>query len=111
MPNSPPRVCVCSGLIRDGVCSKCGPRKGSTYQKPEYHKLYNLRAWRRGRLLHLAASPLCVVCEKEGIVRPAIEVDHIVPHRGDMDLFLDPSNWQSLCKYHSTSKSGRERGT
>ncbi len=27
-------------------------------------------------------------------------VDHIVPHRGDMELFWDEDNWQSSCNWH-----------
>jgi len=42
--------------------------------------------------------PLCVYCEREGRVSAGCIVDHIIPHRGDMVLFWDRSNWQSLCK-------------
>lgn len=28
----------------------------------------------------------------------ATVVDHIIPHRGNKDLFWDESNWQALCK-------------
>ena len=35
-----------------------------------------------------------------GINRKRTEtvVDHIVPHRGDQQLFWNQSNWQALCK-------------
>jgi hypothetical protein len=51
-----------------------------------------------------------------GLNKPAKVVDHIVPHRGDMSLFWDRANWQSLCaNCHSSykqrlEKSGREAG-
>jgi 5-methylcytosine-specific restriction protein A len=46
----------------------------------------------------LARHPLCAVCAKHGIVKDAACVDHIIPHRGDMAVFWDNENWQSLCK-------------
>jgi 5-methylcytosine-specific restriction enzyme A len=52
-------------------------------------------------------NPLCAECEREGHYVPAYCVDHIVPHRGDMDLFWDVSNWQSLCRRHHASKTAR----
>jgi 5-methylcytosine-specific restriction protein A len=37
-------------------------------------------------------------CHDEGRVTVATLVDHVVPHRGDIDLFWDElHNWQSLC--------------
>jgi len=39
-------------------------------------------------------------------------VDHIVPHRGDQELFRDPANWQALCKLcHDIDKQRSERST
>jgi len=41
----------------------------------------------------------------------ATVVDHITPHRGDMTLFWDKSNWQSLCKRcHDSHKQRLEKG-
>ena len=43
-------------------------------------------------------------------------VDHIVPHKGDLHLFWNQGNWQSLCTTHHNAakqaheKSGIERG-
>ncbi len=40
----------------------------------------------------------------------ANEVDHIKPHNGDLALFWDESNWQSLCKAcHSRKTMGENR--
>jgi 5-methylcytosine-specific restriction protein A len=35
---------------------------------------------------------------EQGRLVKATVVDHIVPHRGDVKLFWDENNWQSLCK-------------
>lgn len=69
-------------------------------------------AWRRARLGHLAAHPLCVECECGGMIVAASVVDHVTPHRGDMALFWDPNNWQSLCKpCHDSWKQSQESGS
>jgi 5-methylcytosine-specific restriction protein A len=90
--------------------SRTKPRSREPHTKPEHKKLYDLRIWRdQIQKQHLEANPLCVECQKEGLVVPATIVDHITPHKGDMQLFLDPENHQSLCKPHHDRKSGMER--
>jgi len=43
-------------------------------------------------------------------VEPARIVDHIRPHRGDLGLFWDSNNWQSLCwTCHSSTKQRSEK--
>jgi 5-methylcytosine-specific restriction endonuclease McrA len=67
--------------------------------------------WQRTRLQHLRMHPLCVMCEQQGVIRVATVVDHKVPHRGDMVLFWDPNNRQSLCvPHHSRDKQLIENG-
>ncbi|WP_430034145.1 hypothetical protein [Neorhizobium sp. BT27B] len=44
-------------------------------------------------------------------VTAADVVDHRTPHKGDLELFHDPNNLQSLCKHHHDSaKQMMERG-
>ncbi|PKI19397.1 HNH endonuclease [Pseudomonas monteilii] len=72
--------------------------------------------WQQAREGWLRKNPLCVRCLQSGLSKPANVVDHIQPHRGDMTLFWDRTNWQSLCtNCHSSykqrlEKSGRELG-
>lgn len=55
-------------------------------------------AWQKARIAWLHNHPLCVFCEKAGMVVEANVVDHIIPHKGDKFLFWDSeNNWQSLC--------------
>lgn len=67
--------------------------------------------WDKARELWLAEHPLCAECERAGILHPHMEqgkshhVDHIVPHRGDMDRFWDQENWQTLCVRHHNEKT------
>jgi len=54
--------------------------------------------WQKARETFLRSHPLCVMCGDLGRIEPATVVDHIKPHRGDMVLFWDKTNWQPLCK-------------
>lgn len=65
--------------------------------------------WQKARESYLKKHPLCVDCSRRGYVVAADVVDHIVPHRGDMKLFWDSDNWQSLCtNCHSSFKQRLE---
>ena len=78
-------------------------------QGSPYRKLYDWR-WRKERVSHLAHNPLCVMCLAEGRIEAATVVDHITPHKGNMRLFLDKANRQSLCKpHHDKDKQALER--
>ena len=59
--------------------------------------------WRIARGQYLRRNPICAC----GCERPATEVDHIVPHRGDDDLFWNVANWQGLTKACHSAKTGR----
>ena len=66
------------------------------------------RRWRRLRSWYLSAHPLCVQYVRDGELRPATEVDHIVPRRlGGTD---EVENLQGLCKRHHSQKTAREDG-
>lgn len=80
------------------------PRESSTARGYGYK-------WQQARAGWLQKSPLCVRCEARGRVVVATDVDHIKPHRGDMALFWDRSNWQSLCaSCHSVKTSSEDGG-
>jgi len=65
-------------------------------------KLYGHR-WQRFRLSFLEANPLCVMCQADGCTTAATVVDHITPHRGDVEVFWREGNHQSLCAHHHNS--------
>ena len=79
-------------------------------------RLYDTQRWKRARRLFLAEHPICSMCQAAGRVRLATVVDHIVPHRGDAELFFDEGNWSPLCKpchdgaKQELEKSGTIRG-
>lgn len=66
--------------------------------------------WQQARAGWLRSHPLCAHCERAGLVVAANEVDHIKPHKGDMAMFWDSSNWQSLCKPCHSAKTATEDG-
>jgi len=68
------------------------------------------RKWRRARIRYLREHPLCVECLSKGQVAAATVVDHVIPPKGDYELFWDESNWQSLCKFHHDTKTAKEDG-
>jgi len=65
--------------------------------------------WQKFRDTFLKENPLCAYCLKLGRPVQATVVDHIVPHRGDMRLFWQQGNHQSLCaSCHSSVKQREE---
>jgi len=65
------------------------------------HALYSMWQWRgpRGiRAMRLSEEPLCRTCLAAGRYTAATDVDHIEPHRGNVEKFLNYENTQSLCK-------------
>ena len=72
--------------------------------------LYGHR-WRQHRLRFLKTHPLCRYCSGRGRIEPATVVDHIIPHKGDLELFWDQANHQPLCKTcHDSAKKLEESG-
>ena len=65
-----------------------------------WRHLYSTKEWRAGRAQFLAENPLCEECRSTGRITPATVVNHRIPHKGDLALFWDRTNWQSVCKPH-----------
>jgi 5-methylcytosine-specific restriction protein A len=79
-------------------------RRGTSAQRGYGYK------WQKARAAYLAKHPLCRMHAELGEIVPASLVDHITPHRGDMTLFWQSSNWQSLCKpCHDGAKQRLEK--
>lgn len=77
--------------------------------KSDWHFLYDTKRWKALRLFHLGTEPICRKCKEVERITPAAIVDHIIPHKGSIDLFFDDTNLQSLCKpCHDTTKSREE---
>jgi 5-methylcytosine-specific restriction enzyme A len=67
--------------------------------------------WQQASKGFLAKHPLCQCpdCDEgRKRVTPSTVVDHHIPHRGDMTLFWDRSNWRALSKPCHDAKTQRE---
>lgn len=87
----------CRMVTSEGWCPAHKPkviRKESAawhhlYTDPRYH-------WAERRTDQLIREPFCRECAKRDLRVPATDVDHIVPHRGDVFQFMT-GQLQSLC--------------
>jgi 5-methylcytosine-specific restriction enzyme A len=116
MPYKPKRPCNhpgCPELTDNTYCKKHKKAKESNYNKygrdPEAKKLYGYR-WQKASKRFLAANPLCLECKKKGKLKASKVTDHIVPHKGNKELFWDINNWQPLCVSCHNRKTAKEDG-
>lgn len=106
--------CAQPGCHRLTAGRYCSDHQRDTARYPResaYRRGYNSR-WDKARKIFLAEHPLCQCeeCQKSGHPLPANVVDHIIPHRGDPELFWDQNNWQALNKRCHDRKTAREDG-
>jgi 5-methylcytosine-specific restriction protein A len=102
MQSKPKRPCNkvgCPELTRDTYCDK-HKREKRSYDKNRgtaAQRGYGAK-WRKARKYFLAQHPFCVCdkCKNREVPLMADVVDHIIPHRGDPNLFWDQSNWQPM---------------
>ncbi|WP_425985888.1 HNH endonuclease [Brevundimonas sp. TWP1-2-1b1] len=100
-----------------GGCRGCAAGWGDTpkysvhLQSRSYHHLYDHR-WAKAAKAFLDQHPLCRFHEDQGRTVAAQCVDHIQPHRGDLKLFWERTNWQPLCNpcHNSLKKQIESRG-
>jgi 5-methylcytosine-specific restriction protein A len=75
------------------------------------HDVHYNHRWTKARKLFLDDNPLCNFCNHIGRIEAATVVDHIIPHKGDYDLFWNVNNWQALCTTcHASVKQRQENG-
>jgi 5-methylcytosine-specific restriction protein A len=102
----------CPEVTRDQYCSTHKKHVAKQYDRirgSSTKRGYDYR-WRKVRKWFLRENPLCVECLKEKRAISATVVDHISPHKGDLSLFWDQSNWQALCKRCHDIKTVKEDG-
>lgn len=116
MPSAAPRPCTypgCGHLVVGGSrCEQHVFKRPQDRRESSAKRGYGYR-WQQASKGFLRAHPLCQ-CEEcqDGQLRvvPAAVVDHRIPHRGDMALFWDRSNWQAMSKACHDRKTAREDG-
>jgi len=113
MPLKPLRPCRypgCAELAEESYCDKhrrCSKQEYDSRRGTASQRGYNYK-WQMYSKGFLKRNPSCVECNREGKMKAATVVDHIIPHKGDMKLFWDVKNHQPLCKRHHDSKTARE---
>ncbi|MFZ3578819.1 HNH endonuclease [Virgibacillus sp. DJP39] len=111
MPWKPKTICrhpACHELGVDRYCDK-HKKQVTKEQNKSSSKIYTYQ-WRKVSKAYLKENPLCVHCRREDRLTPATEVDHTIPHGGEMKLFWDKRNWQGLCKTCHSKKTALEDG-
>jgi 5-methylcytosine-specific restriction enzyme A len=102
----------CGELTRERHCLQHAATfqaERDRYRGSAHQRGYSAR-WRRLRADVLTSEPLCRYCARDGKVRAATVVDHIVPHKGNAGLMWARSNLQPLCaRCHNSAKQREER--
>lgn len=118
MPMAARRPCTypgCGLLTETGRCEqhKFIERKEHDARRGSAHARGYGARWQKASKAWLRAHPLCACpdCDEgRKRVTPAVLVDHRRPHRGDMTLFWDKTNWQSMAKACHDRKTATEDG-
>ncbi|HEV7323541.1 MAG TPA: HNH endonuclease signature motif containing protein [Bosea sp. (in: a-proteobacteria)] len=97
MPYRPPVFRPSIGLGSDADRA-AGAREYEARRGSARQRGYDAR-WDRERSVFLQLNPLCLGCQARGETTIATVVDHVIPHKGDMALFWDVSNWQPACSW------------
>ena len=120
MPARPLQLCRhhgCRTLTRErgGRCEahkrelhREGNKAGNPDRMADKRFYAGLR-WRKLRQLILDLRPLCVECQRAGVLRPATEVDHITPRLEQPSMAYDQDNLQGLCRSCHSAKTMREK--
>lgn len=110
MNKKAPRFCKhpgCNALVFTGYCDQHQAKQAQAYKdsqrsyndrRAETDRLYKTEKWRKLSVRFRKLNPLCVECERKGLVRHADLVDHIKPVKEHPELFHDWRNLRSLCQ-------------
>lgn len=99
----------CANLTRETYCDRHKPPPMVRRESASWHNLYSSTWWKKARADHLIVEPWCRECAKGGLRVKATDVDHIIPHKGNIELFRDMNNLQSLCHSCHSKKTAWER--
>ena len=110
----------CGAVVERGYCPDHTPvdrrRIRDERQGNANTRGYTYRWYRRATLFRQrfplcgqragGRAPVLSVCYEEHRVTIADVVDHVVPHKGNRELFWSEDNWQSLCAACHARKTG-----
>lgn len=108
MPYAAPRHCPRGHPAFTGSrCPLCArdAKAAADKRRPNAAERGYTSDWRNSRAEYLREHPTCVECGA-----PATVVDHSIPHKGNMVLFWDRTNWRSRCKACHDRKTAKFDG-
>jgi 5-methylcytosine-specific restriction protein A len=111
LPLRPCSAPGCRALTAGGRCEahRAEGRRAADLRRGSARERLYTTAWDKASRAFIAANPICV--DPFGVhgLMPALTecTDHIIPHKGDLDLFWDQANWQPLCKRCNDRKGDR----
>ena len=89
-------------LDAPGYCQRHAPCVAK--EKPAFvnavrsnSELYRTGRWRAQKRKKLCDTPYCAVCGIRGLDGARLEVHHVVPPRGNEEIFFDESNLIVVC--------------
>ena len=96
-------------------CIEHGGRDAQVYNpkynanRKHFNKKYNTKQWEVLRQIQLSKQPLCIACQSEGIIVPALVVDHLFPWSQISEQAFYINRFQSLCATHHATKTQLEQ--
>lgn len=105
----------CPNVVDRGYCATCKPGSqaaASERLRLSAHRRGYDRTWQRYSAARLKRLPWCTdpYGRHDGQVELATMTDHITPHKGDMTLFWNEQNHQSLCDGCNSYKAAKYEG-
>jgi len=88
------------------------PEKVQHQRSVDNSWFYNTWAWKKFRKGYVQRHPICIECDREGIVGPTEVCDHkeqFAPGAAGWDLkALKDEDYNPLCDHHHNSRSGKQ---
>jgi len=118
MPRKPDKPCAhpaCPALVPPGqaYCKKHERQRQKNYNQfkrdKKNRRFYGSARWRKVSKIKKKRDPLCEYCLEKDRIKPAVEVDHIIPIQIDWSLRFDFDNLKSACKSCHTKKTKEDQ--
>jgi len=107
---APLRPCVhpkCGAPTSTGRCAAHTRVREQQRPNVDVRRLYRMARWQQLRHRVLSEEPLCCDCIAENCITASTDVDHQIPHRGDLELFWSRENLRGRCHRCHSRKTQR----
>lgn len=99
----------CPVIVPRGYCAAHRPTYERYDRDTPHAKVLRSNRWRLYSQRYLRQHPLCVLCERSGLVTASACVDHIMPMSKGGSVW-HPDNHQALCWSCNARKGSRHSG-